>query len=924
MKPISFADSYGGVSASGSHRVVVRGSTLYRRKALTVLTGIGHNIDTVPEDEENAPVIVPAKALQRTARTRIRKPGLEGDGNGHRFAASRRGKRGKTMDASMPHSAFDDVGRPESDMTVSDRGSLSDQEGEPYQRPHAPSPDALDDADVTKRPRFAGREEERPVSQAESFYDAYTDDARESANYEPEEPKRVTSAGSYDRGGALFDTTDDDEPFFPGAAPHNETVVGMSLQPVSAPTVILRPHSPEHTAEQLPLGQRSPPQEKRSMDSTSSSYKRSGLNVPSFIKEHGYQAQYGQSSPASQAPQPQPQPQQPVGIQHPTPKRHLDVPATSQQSISPPSSPELVRSPSTSPSTELPSPYVRSYSAPPITSERPSSAEKKTEKERKRGLFGWGGGKDKEKEKDKDKKDKETLKKQKKDKSEAKVTTKEEKESGGNFFGIFGGKKKHEDPSSNPSNVQSNAPQARNAGPKGQVMMFGATPPTLPGQYARYPLHVERAVYRLSHIKLANPRRPLYEQVLISNLMFWYLGIINKPATPPVEQNKQLLPQGADGMSPAPQGGPTQPANANGQPTAMTPVQQTAVAQATAAAAAAETAKLEQEQREKDLKQREERDAREREMQERERRERDQREHLERMDLERAEKEREKAAKKAGLTKGDREGRTRKAETPVRTPNYDLQSTTMEGGYAWEQDRSRGAGRPNTAPSTSSRPQPSSPQPTAYHLPVRVQQQRGGNGPQQPQFHQQDMGQVVYQPINQYALPPGAKPPAQVENSWAVNSSTAAGLENSRRSPPPNHHQSGDRPRPSRSPPPQDYLSNGIGGRPARSLSATASGASSNQPSRHEYDRPPHQYSQSTDRGLDSLNGGQQPQASSGSSRLQKKKSTGNVSPPSGDSTVPASRRRRSTEASAGDRRGVVEPDLSFSMWQQYQSQLGG
>ena len=35
--------------------------------------------------------------------------------------------------------------------------------------------------------------------------------------------------------------------------------------------------------------------------------------------------------------------------------------------------------------------------------------------------------------------------------------------------------------------------------------------------FYRLPIHVERAVYRLSHIKLANPRRPLYEQVLISN-----------------------------------------------------------------------------------------------------------------------------------------------------------------------------------------------------------------------------------------------------------------------------------------------------------------------------------------------------------------------------------------------------------------------
>ncbi|ORX59626.1 hypothetical protein DM01DRAFT_1381181 [Hesseltinella vesiculosa] len=44
----------------------------------------------------------------------------------------------------------------------------------------------------------------------------------------------------------------------------------------------------------------------------------------------------------------------------------------------------------------------------------------------------------------------------------------------------------------------------------------------------RLPIHMERAIYRLSHMKLANPRRPLHEQVIISNFMFWYLGIISQ------------------------------------------------------------------------------------------------------------------------------------------------------------------------------------------------------------------------------------------------------------------------------------------------------------------------------------------------------------------------------------------------------------
>ncbi|KAI9223159.1 activator of mitotic machinery Cdc14 phosphatase activation C-term-domain-containing protein, partial [Blastocladiella britannica] len=39
----------------------------------------------------------------------------------------------------------------------------------------------------------------------------------------------------------------------------------------------------------------------------------------------------------------------------------------------------------------------------------------------------------------------------------------------------------------------------------------------------RYPLHIERAICRLAHAKLANPRRPLHHQVLISNMLVWYM-----------------------------------------------------------------------------------------------------------------------------------------------------------------------------------------------------------------------------------------------------------------------------------------------------------------------------------------------------------------------------------------------------------------
>lgn len=61
----------------------------------------------------------------------------------------------------------------------------------------------------------------------------------------------------------------------------------------------------------------------------------------------------------------------------------------------------------------------------------------------------------------------------------------------------------------------------------------------------RLPIHVERAVYRLSHMKLANPRRPLQHQVLISNFMFWYLSIVdgasNSGGSEPVMESQPIV-----------------------------------------------------------------------------------------------------------------------------------------------------------------------------------------------------------------------------------------------------------------------------------------------------------------------------------------------------------------------------------------------
>lgn len=118
--------------------------------------------------------------------------------------------------------------------------------------------------------------------------------------------------------------------------------------------------------------------------------------------------------------------------------------------------------------------------------------------------------------------------------SKKKEKEKKGKEKDGFLGSLFGGKKKTEEPSSI-ANFSSAGPAAAAAllGSSKSAKSLGFSPgasPTSPGfnSFARYPIHVERAVYRLSHIKLANARRPLYEQVLISNLMFWYLGVIGR------------------------------------------------------------------------------------------------------------------------------------------------------------------------------------------------------------------------------------------------------------------------------------------------------------------------------------------------------------------------------------------------------------
>lgn len=76
------------------------------------------------------------------------------------------------------------------------------------------------------------------------------------------------------------------------------------------------------------------------------------------------------------------------------------------------------------------------------------------------------------------------------------------------FTSIFGGKKKDKD-------VSQEYPR-RETTPTPTVVRE-------PQFYSRYPIQLERAIYRMAHLKLGNSRRPLAHQVLLSNFMYGYL-----------------------------------------------------------------------------------------------------------------------------------------------------------------------------------------------------------------------------------------------------------------------------------------------------------------------------------------------------------------------------------------------------------------
>jgi hypothetical protein len=94
------------------------------------------------------------------------------------------------------------------------------------------------------------------------------------------------------------------------------------------------------------------------------------------------------------------------------------------------------------------------------------------------------------------------------------------KEEKGLFSSIFGGKKAKGD-------KESSSKKFRERGLSPEPP-YRELRPDVDYNWTRFSILEERAIYRMAHIKLANPRRALYSQVLLSNFMYSYLAKVQQ------------------------------------------------------------------------------------------------------------------------------------------------------------------------------------------------------------------------------------------------------------------------------------------------------------------------------------------------------------------------------------------------------------
>ena len=118
---------------------------------------------------------------------------------------------------------------------------------------------------------------------------------------------------------------------------------------------------------------------------------------------------------------------------------------------------------------------------------------------------------------------------------------KKEKDSG-LFATIFGGGKKK-----GGQDAASKKHFPRNLSPEPPPRILK---PDIDYNWTRFSILEERAIYRMAHIKLANPRRALHSQVLLSNFMYSYLAKVQQmhpqiqiPAQKQAAQKKSDQPE---------------------------------------------------------------------------------------------------------------------------------------------------------------------------------------------------------------------------------------------------------------------------------------------------------------------------------------------------------------------------------------------
>ncbi|CAD6926174.1 unnamed protein product [Tilletia caries] len=449
-------------------------------------------------DEADAPIIVPlpGQILRRAARTKVRKTSLSGDGRG-----SRR-RPGQSMDAGTFDGRRMDFG--DVALAVLERTPSSASE----RQLEASSSDEAGDGD-----RLLSDEQADEILEAYSRNSLISDSdtQRSSVTSLPESERDATPASA-------------EKASSPSITP-TATPAARGYFDLERSDVQQQQQQHQQSPQQLQLEpqqaiyhQGSSPVQK-ALQPTPEAFANARI-VPLPSSSSPEDTDTAAESP-NEIPWPQTDSFNKAG--HITPVPIQRVPSTPSFERSPSSQgqaqPGQYVAPKLSPATAIPPQFTQqspsAQSSPPGVAPPLGAKAKEKEKKGSFGLSWFGLGKDEE-EKSSKKKEKE----KEKDSTES-----------SNFLSNLFSKKKNADDGAGGGNYASGPVQrVQLGGPQitaGSLLDRQAQGLSTMGPN-RYPIHIERAVYRLSHIKLANPRRPLYEQVLISNLMFWYLSIINK------------------------------------------------------------------------------------------------------------------------------------------------------------------------------------------------------------------------------------------------------------------------------------------------------------------------------------------------------------------------------------------------------------